>query len=275
MLGSGAVSDLDIIVSADGIVSAPAVARAEKATTLVNHIDHYVSSQSSPSCLHIGWLLLSKCAASALSYDTRLVPPDTMSRIASRISTRIEFAARKWCGGIDEIAWRQMRLPGAFGGMGLRIITDETYSSAAYWSAWCSRAPSACRIAAAIGRPIQQAAGGTHAYAAKQALQEASVMVRTDGRVKLSDDAQSNFLSSPCASDIVLGDSMMNEPSALPPAAPHGSLVSQPVKKFCSSIWMHLDAIAAIQVHSDALTTALYRAETVLSAGGRGNGSVW
>ena len=74
LLGSVANGDVALDITQDEILlSKPRVISA-KALTLSHCIKEYADSFTSTSGRHHAWLLLSKCAAAALSYDARTVP---------------------------------------------------------------------------------------------------------------------------------------------------------------------------------------------------------
>ena len=150
MLGSGANGDAEVLITSTSILLRPVVERAEKAIYLTKRVDEFVASQSDPKNLHIGWLLLTKCVAPALSYDTRLVPPGFIEPVASQVHTAVEEVLAKWFVPKNDCGMAQLKLPGVFGGLGFRLSSQGLHAAGTYWAAWCSRSASACKVAAAF-----------------------------------------------------------------------------------------------------------------------------
>ena len=125
------------------------------------------------------WALLTKSAARALDYDTRLVPRGALSDALRQATEALESTARaildlggdaaatddRW-----QRAWAQVQLPGALGGCGMR--TAELLADAAAWAAWASHAEAVQALGSKVGLPGDGQAAQLQAAAARERLSE-------------------------------------------------------------------------------------------------------
>ena len=108
-------------------------------------------------------------------------------------------------------------------------------------------------------------------------LRDVGVVAGADGAVKLTEDAASLYLRSPWAVDSALAelDTPSSESECHPVGAASTSLAARPHAKHCRRIWIHCEAIMAADLHKAMLDESVLRAETLLSAGGKGSGCSW
>ena len=99
-----------------------ATLRATAAVAFAERIHQLAVAQPTTTTSHLAWFLTSKSVAHALSYDARLVPSTVLNVVAEPVVRRTEALAHFIIqrGESDEEQRTQIRLPGCYGGMGLR-----------------------------------------------------------------------------------------------------------------------------------------------------------
>ena len=89
----------------------------------------------------MGWLLLHKTAAVALSYGAGLLNPQVIRPLADRLTATIHHAVKTIVGGTWAVySDALLQIATEFGGMGLRLIASHLYAEATYWATWLPRA---------------------------------------------------------------------------------------------------------------------------------------
>ena len=152
-------------------------------------------------------------------------------------------------GAWNEAAHAHARVAGRFGGLGLRDVGSREYADAAFWSAWCIRAPAARTFAAAAGRPLANVAGAPFAVAAKRRLVEAGINVTLHGLAAYTPAARAEWDASPWAQESACADFGSRHDGPSPAAVGYGAPpVSPATVKVTSRIWNLLDGIAAVKI---------------------------
>ena len=117
---------------------AAAVERKDEAVLLCSGIRALALADIEEAKLQACWTLLIKCAARALDYDARVVPPSVLPDVAVALDQSLRETADVLCGRrLSEEAWQQLQLPGPLGGCGLRL--PSTVLHAGYWASWASQ----------------------------------------------------------------------------------------------------------------------------------------
>ena len=111
--------------------------RAAKAMELCTHVQELASTEIGCAKLGVAWALLVKCAARALDYDARVVPPEALMPHATELNRALKAAAEAVLGrAASETEWDQLCLPGPLGGCGLRL--PSFVAAPAYWASWAA-----------------------------------------------------------------------------------------------------------------------------------------
>ena len=226
--------------------------------------------------MHLAWFMVSKLVAHALSYDARLVPSTASSDVAEPVGRRVEDLAHFLVHGgvLSKAATQQLRLPGAFGGMGLRAEAEGLMADASFWAAWVSMKRRVPQLALLIGLPVTACAGEADASAAKVRLEGAGVVVDEPGGVKFTWTARDVNGAGPWHADISSDElgalRLQVEQTSL--AVSQGALPAQLPRRCASRIYRHLEALDATRVWQSG---GRDQQESLLSAGGPGAGAVW
>ncbi|CAK0795081.1 unnamed protein product [Prorocentrum cordatum] len=244
LLGGAVQGEFAAEVGRDGLLLGPARARARKAAALARRVEEFAAAQPAVTAAHLAWSLLSKSVAHALSYDARLAPSTVLGAVAEPVSNAVEEAlqhavvARR----LDEGALRQMRLCGAFGGLGLRREGEGAVAA--------------------------------DALAARQRLEDAGVVVDLQGGAMLTDDAQAECSGGPWSKDVAVDDLGGLEllPEASLPLPSPGDVPARAPRRLASRIFRHLDAVRATQLWQEL---GQERREGLLSSGGPGAEALW
>ena len=175
---------------------------------------------------------------------------------------------------VEAEAVAQMRLAGAFGGMGLRREALGSMADAAFWAAWASMQARIPVLASGLGVRVNGCAGALEASEAKSRLEAEGVVVDLQGGVRFTSDAASAYASSPWSQDApadALGALKLLPEASAPEVAPGAAPAGLP-RRFASRIFRHLDALSAARLWSGL---GVARREGLLSAGGAGAGALW
>ncbi|CAK0796874.1 unnamed protein product, partial [Prorocentrum cordatum] len=174
---------------------------------------------------------------------------------------------------LDGLALAQLRLAGAFGGLGLHREAEGCIADAALWAAWTSMQHRVPRLARGLGMARVLCSGGPEALEARRRLEQAGVLVDEQGGVKFTPGARVEYASGPWVRGLAVNDlgALKRLPEASLPAAAPGGLPARAPRRYASRIFRHLDALEA---------TRLWRALSVerqdpLSAGVLGAGALW
>ena len=159
----------------------------------------FAAAQPITSSMHLAWFMVSKSVAHALSYDARLVPSPVLGTVAEPVSSCVEDLAHFLMHGgtLPSCTDDQLRLPGAYGGMGLRREAEGLMADAALWAAWVSMSVRVPQLAQSLGLTVGTCAGETAANAAKSRLEGAGVLVDTLGGVKFTQAACEEYAAGP------------------------------------------------------------------------------
>ena len=226
--------------------------------------------------MHLAWFMVSKSVAHALSYDARLVPSTALGEVAEPVSRCAEDLAHYLLhgGALGEAATEQIRLPGAFGGMGLRAEAHGLMADASLWAAWATMHKRVPQLAAVIGVRTPECTGKEDALAAKRRLQTAGVVVDDLGGVKFTEAARDVYTEGPWHKDVKADDlgALCLQPEAAVQSVAQGVLPARVPRRFASRIFRHLEALAATRLWQSSDKD---RQIGLLSAGGPGAGTVW
>ncbi|CAK0859372.1 unnamed protein product, partial [Prorocentrum cordatum] len=174
---------------------------------------------------HLFFFMLSKSVAHALSYDARLVPSPALGAVAEPVRDRMEHIVQDMIFGkrVEAAAVTQMRLAGAFGGMGLRREAAGSTADAAFWAAWAAMQARIPVFAAALGVWIDGCAGALDAGEALSRLGAAGVTVDLQGGVRFTPAAAAEYAGGPWSTDApadALGALQLHAGASAPEVAP-------------------------------------------------------
>ena len=177
-------------------------------------------------------------------------------------------------GDLDEAQRGQLRLPGAFGGMGLRAEALGLCADAALWAAWVAMRIRVPLLAAAIGLGAAGCAGGADAQQARQRLQDAGVRVDNAGTVTYTPTAAAEYGAGPWSADTPIDQlgGLSLQPPSTPESVAQGGLAARLPRRYASRIFRHLEGLTATRLWA---AMPRHRQESMLSSGGPGAGSVW
>ena len=183
-------------------------ARVEAMMELCSRIREMAAHDTTAPSKAAAWTLLTKSAARALDYDTRLVPRDALTDALKQATEALEATARAILdiggGPADheerwQKAWGQMQLPGALGGCGMR--TAELLADAAAWAAWHGHVEAVQALGQKVGLPGDDQAARLQAEAARTRLHQEGILVDDDGRVTYSAEAAAEVKATPWGED--------------------------------------------------------------------------
>ena len=177
-------------------------------------------------------------------------------------------------GDLDEAQRGQLRLPGAFGGMGLRAEALGLCADAALWAAWVAMRIRVPLLAAAIGLGAAGCAGGADAQQARQRLQDAGVIVDNAGTVTYTPTAAAEHGAGPWSADTPIDQlgGLSLQPPSTPESVAQGGLAARLPRRYASRIFRHLEGLTATRLWA---AMPRHRQESMLSSGGPWAGSVW
>jgi hypothetical protein len=157
LLGGAAQGEMETAIGDQTFLLQKAAARAQQAIKLAARVRTFVSAQPSTTSAHQGWFVLAKSVAFALSYDARLIPSQVLAEIAEPVGRELVTSAlmvlgcveRDWESTVD--VREQLRLPGRFGGLGVRLIAEGLHADATFWAAWLAMSKAVPVFAQALG----------------------------------------------------------------------------------------------------------------------------
>ena len=156
-----------------------AAARADKAIELCMHIKELATTDIGISKLSVAWALLIKCAARALDFDARVVPPESLRPHAARLDVALRSAAEAVLGKqTSEAEWDQVCLPGPLSGCGLRLPTRVL--EPAFWASWVANESRVRATCEQHGRPFNGVEWQAQVAVAATGLEQNGVAVFRD-----------------------------------------------------------------------------------------------
>ena len=130
--------------------------RLSKALVYAQNLKQYIHECADECHLHISWIHVSKCLAKALSYDARLLPPETYNGVAGVLDNAVKEVMDILLGcEIPSLKWNLLQLPGPLGGCGGRLASSE--SLAAFTATWLNTNRKVFAICSSLERPTSRA----------------------------------------------------------------------------------------------------------------------
>jgi len=145
----------------------------------------------------MAWLLLSKCTAHALDFDSKLLPATDINFIAEPFAEVVSVVALHGLTGDharNADAEARIALPGALGGMGLRRAARHAHADAMFWATWVSNRDAVEQLAERQCRSIKACSREPDARLAQSRLAEAGVLVDDRGGVHVIPGALDVYL---------------------------------------------------------------------------------
>ena len=189
IMGTEAGDEYRTDAGSDDGGAANAGKRATKAIELCANVQELATTEIGCAKLSVAWALLVKCAARALDYDARVVPPEILEPHAAKLDLAIRAAAEAVLGrAASEAEWDQLCLPGPLGGCGLRL--PSTVAAPAYWASWAANVDRVRTACAEHGRVFGGEEWTQCAEKAAAELHSRGIAVRKDLAVEFTQDAK-------------------------------------------------------------------------------------
>ena len=191
-----------VVSSTGGAAAVEAAERARQAAELCEHISELATADLGAPRLAAAWTLLTKCAARALDYDARLVPPEVLRPVTSAL----DFALRRAAGGVCgkdfcDSAWAQATLPGPLAGCGVRL--PSAVLTSAFWSSWEAHEVAAREFSRQLGRTSDHTRADAEAAQAAEGLRGEGLIVARQVAPTLTPPAHDRLSATPWAGAVL------------------------------------------------------------------------
>lgn len=248
----------------------PARVRSEKACVTLVNLRALVANSRADHKLHAAWCILVRSVCEALSYDSRMIPPEVLSDVEASLASRILEVVNLIAGHtLDPSVVLRAKLPGPLGGLCLRLPGSRNLAS--YYACAASAGKRCVAIAEALGQALPGIPEAEAACQVRDKLEECGVLVTSSGKVCFTSAASVMYSSSPWSKDVP-ADMLFNAASV------HVQCGEQPWDqgaagtKLASRIQKGLDALAACELFAAA--DSLERT-SLLTSSGPGVGAFW
>ena len=263
-MGAASQGQHEFLLGPWSIVAAKARERLVRAQGALQELRAYVREAESPHSLHLAWSVLSRSIAQALTYDCRLVPPETLSPIAVQLDTGVRCAIGDLVGrAIDDDQWAQLTLPGPLGGCG--VLSTRRRSSAAFASTWLLLRERLHHLCNAFARPATLSRQDAEAAKAVAELEGHGVLITDSLGVQFEPSAKIIYEASPFAKDVAAEDLPQNRYD-FDASVFHGSGLLSRVSRVAA-------AVQAAQLYTRQVCDS--RKTALLSASGESVGQFW
>ena len=261
-LGSAAEGRMETLLGPFGLSATPANTRLENARQYAQRIEEFIDKSGDDQSLHVAWLHITKSLSRALSYDARLLFPETYNCVARQLDEWVVKLVQKLAGlSFNGTSIDQTSLPGPLGGLACRLPSHE--SDAAFLSTWMNISDKVTMLCSKLGREVKSKIHEDEALCCVQRSGEAGIHVHPDGKVHFTPRAASSYVVSPWHNDVSISDLFHH--TCRNPNMGTGS-------KLHGRILRGLHALREVELHKKLPE---YNQEILLSCSGPGVGKLW